>query len=121
MTLERKWPTSLALDGEASFLESTKRFPLLVLHLWAPWNGDDAILDQRLQELPAMVLQQIELRSLNTETTFGQKVCLDLEVMNLPALAVFVQGKLVDVIIGLRERPQLEFLARHWIDWLARS
>src|SRR5207248_9634319 len=83
--------------GLASALTSA---PAVVIHFWATWNGQDRPFAATLAAIEPEFRGQIAFRSADVEDPELWPFCREWEVLNLPALGLFVRGKHVKTIIG---------------------
>jgi hypothetical protein len=103
--------TDLMHESFAPFV-STHRFA--VVHFWALWNGYDVGMKHLLeQRLPADLRSQIEFGRLDVDTPENLEICVRHSVSNVPFLAFYRDGVLVETITGsCEERVIVEHLRR---------
>jgi thioredoxin 1 len=85
--------------SDASFqkevLEST--VPVLV-DFWAPWCAPCRIIAPVVEEISREYDGQLKVVKLNTDENPG--TAMNYRIMGIPTLGIFVQGKMVDQIVG---------------------
>ncbi len=80
---------------------------LVVIHVWAEWNNYDKRMDEILQILRSEFEGKINFYSLNAGPEANWGFCLRHNVLNLPALIYYVNGRHIETTIGLRPEEQL--------------
>ena len=75
----------------------------LVVHFWAPWNSLDISMDRSIRSITSEFVGQVHFRSCNVDPPESHPLCRRCNVVNVPFLAVFVQGQRCRPIVGLRE------------------
>lgn len=84
-------------------LESEK--PVLV-DFWAPWCGPCRMVSPIIEEVAEIMDGKIKFAKLNTDE--NQKTARDFQIMAIPTLMIFKDGKEIERIIGFRPKDQLE-------------
>ena len=90
----------------AKLKEMIQNHPLLVVDCWAPWCAPCRMVAPILEELAREYAGRISFGKLNVDE--NQSVALEYEIMSIPTLLVFKNGKLVDRIIGALPKNALE-------------
>ena len=98
-----EWP-SVTTD---SFAADYATASVVIVHFWAVWNGYDPVMEDRLQTAATRLPNGTHILACDVDDAH----CLDLAknagVLNVPWLAVFVDGKLHGHICGLRDPDSL--------------
>lgn len=80
--------------------------PLVVVDCWAPWCGPCRMVAPILEELAQDYSGKILFGKLNVDE--NQNIATRYQIMSIPTLLVFKDGKLVDRIVGAMPRNMLE-------------
>ena len=91
---------------DATFKEMILNHPLVVVDCWAPWCGPCRMVAPIIEELSRDYAGRILFGKLNVDE--NREVSLKYNIMSIPTLLVFKNGKLVDTIIGAMPRQTLE-------------
>ncbi len=88
---------------------------IAVFHFWASWNAYDKTMDQILCEIADEYKGRIFIGSIDADEPENWPRCKELRILNLPAVASFIDGKHHETIIGLNSR---EFWSHKVQEWL---
>lgn len=91
---------------EATFDDTVKKFPLLVVDCWAEWCAPCRMLTPVVEELARDYQGKIVFGKLNVDD--NQSVVARYQVMSIPTLLIFKNGVLVDQKVGALPRNTLE-------------
>ena len=91
---------------DASFKQTIENHPLVVVDCWAPWCGPCRMVAPVIEELARDYAGKILFGKLNVDE--NREVSTQYDIMSIPTLLVFKNGKLVDRIIGAMPRQTLE-------------
>ena len=114
-------PSSPGIEDPSSLNDLLSRRSVVVVHFWAPWNGYDIVMDERLQALMPDYADRIALVSINFDNPHMVYLFRECNVLNLPALACFVEGRHSDTLIGMRSEEALAELLDKWAYGAERS
>jgi thioredoxin 1 len=89
-----------------TFKEMILNHPLVVVDCWAPWCGPCRMVAPIIEELSRDYVGKILFGKLNVDD--NREVSMQYDIMSIPTLLVFKNGKLVDTIIGAMPRQTLE-------------
>jgi thioredoxin 1 len=78
---------------------------LVIVDLWAEWCGPCKMMEPVLTEIAEEFKENVKLVKLNIDE--NQKTAADYNVMNIPTLILFKEGKEVDRLIGALPKNQL--------------
>ncbi|MGD0331096.1 MAG: thioredoxin [Nitrososphaeria archaeon] len=98
---------------DATFKEMIQNHSLVVVDCWAPWCGPCQMVAPVIKELARDYAGKILFGKLNVDN--NQEVSTQYEIMSIPTLLVFKNGKLVDTIIGAAPRQMLEPKIRSYL------
>ena len=91
---------------DATFKETVKNNAKVVVDCWAPWCGPCRMVGPVVEELAKDYCGKILFGKLNVDENC--EVSAEYQIMSIPTLLVFKEGKLVDRIVGAMPRPMLE-------------
>ena len=91
---------------DATFKEMIQKHSLVVVDCWAPWCFPCRMVAPIIEELARDYAGKILFGKLNVDE--NREVSTRYEIMSIPTLLVFKNGKLVDTIIGAIPRQMLE-------------
>jgi thioredoxin-like negative regulator of GroEL len=106
------WPRSTWRPGSppvtaAELADVLARHPVVVFHFWAIWNTSDRAFDAVLTPLRRDFEDRIAFRSVDVDDPELRSFCLECEVANVPVLALFVSGRRVKTLMGVRPEAEL--------------
>ena len=106
---EKKEKTALSKPVEVTdttFKRVIQSHPLVVVDCWAPWCGPCHIVAPLIEEMARDYAGRILFGKLNVDE--NREVAMQYQIMGIPTLLVFKDGKLVDRIVGAMPRQVLE-------------
>ncbi len=94
------------------FRDFVQSHPLVVVDCWAPWCGPCRMVAPVIEELARDYSGRIAFGKLNVDE--NPSIASDFQVMSIPTLLVFKNGKPVDRIVGAMPKSALApMIARH--------
>jgi len=91
---------------DASFKDIVEKNHAVVIDCWAPWCGPCKMMSPVVDEMARDNSGKILFGKLNVDE--NPDVTCEYNIMSIPTLLVFKDGKLVDRIVGAMPRPMLE-------------
>lgn len=91
---------------DGTFREVVQKNPLVVIDCWAPWCGPCRMVAPVVEELARDYAGKILFWKLNVDE--NRRTAIQYQIMSIPTMLVFENGKLVDRIIGAMPRQMLE-------------
>jgi thioredoxin 1 len=91
---------------DATFKEVVNNHPLVVVDCWAPWCGPCNMVAPVVEELAQNYAGKVLFGKLNVDN--NRKVATEYQIMSIPTLLVFKDGRLVDRIVGAMPKQMLE-------------
>jgi thioredoxin 1 len=91
---------------DVTFKEMIRNHPLVVVDCWAPWCAPCHMVAPVVEEMARDYAGRILFGKLNVDE--NHEVATRYQIMGIPTLLVFKNGKLVDRIVGAMPRQMLE-------------
>jgi thioredoxin 1 len=91
---------------DETFTVNVQNHSLVVVDCWAPWCGPCNMVSPIVEEMAQDYAGRILFGKLNVDE--NQRVAMQYEIMSIPTLLVFKEGKLVDRVVGAMPRQMLE-------------
>ena len=92
--------------SDGTFKDMIQNHPLVVVDCWAPWCGPCHVVAPVIEEMAQDYAGRIFFGKLNVDE--NRRVATQYQIMSIPTLLVFKNGKLVDRIVGAMPRQMLE-------------
>ena len=92
--------------SDGTFKDMIQNHPLVVVDCWAPWCGPCYMVAPVIEELARDYAGRILFGKLNVDE--NRRVATQYQIMSIPTLLVFKNGKLIDRIVGAMPRQMLE-------------
>lgn len=92
--------------SDATFKEMIQNNPLVVVDCWAPWCSPCYMVAPVIEEMARDYAGRILFGKLNVDE--NREVATQYQIMSIPTLLVFKNGKLADRIVGAMPRQMLE-------------
>ncbi len=91
---------------DLNFNETIKKDGLVVVDCWAAWCAPCRMIGPIIEELAKDYVGKVLFGKLNVDE--NRTVPFELQIMSIPTILVFKNGKLVDRIVGAMPRRSLE-------------
>jgi len=91
---------------DSNFYEVIKKGGLVVVDCWAAWCAPCRIISPIIDALAKEYAGKILFGKLNVD--LNRKIPMEYQIMSIPTILIFKDGKLVDRLIGARPRRLLE-------------
>jgi len=91
---------------DATFKDTVKNYAVVVVDCWASWCGPCQMIGPIVEELARDHCGKILFGKLNVDENI--EVTTEYQIMSIPTLLVFKNGKLIDRIVGAMPKPMLE-------------
>lgn len=102
----------LTIDDN-SFIETVRKYPLVVVDCWAPWCGPCKMVAPTIDELSKEYAGKVVFGKLNVDE--NPRVAAEFAIMAIPTLFIFKNGEPVDVIQGALPKQYLEAKVKEWL------
>ena len=90
---------------DADFDKNINKYPTIVVDCWAPWCGPCRMVGPVIDELANDLQGKIVFGKLNVDE--NQMTATRYQIMSIPSLLVFKNGKLVDKLVGALPKDML--------------
>jgi thioredoxin 1 len=97
---------------DANFDAETKKPGVMLVDFWASWCGPCLRVAPTLEAIAHDQAGRMRLGKLNVDE--NPKTAMRFQVMSIPTMLLFKDGKLVDGVVGALPRPQIEALLKKW-------
>jgi len=91
---------------DVTFKEVTRQHPLVVVDCWAPWCPPCRMVAPVLEEMAQDYAGKVLFGKLNVDE--NEEVAAEYQIVSIPTLLIFKNGKLIDRIVGAMPREMLE-------------
>jgi thioredoxin-like negative regulator of GroEL len=108
-------PSSIKVRPD-EFGEVIAEHDIAVFHFWASWNAYDQTMDQVLSEIAKEYKGRIFIGSVAADEPENWSRCKELRILNLPAVASFINGQHHETIIGLNSMEFWSHKVQEWVD-----
>jgi len=97
---------------DATFDSEVKKLGVLLVDFWAAWCAPCLRVAPVLEQIAKDMAGQMRLGKLNVDE--NPRTAERFQVMSIPTMLLFKDGKLVDGIVGALPRPEIERVLRRW-------
>jgi thioredoxin 1 len=98
---------------DATFDETVKKYPLIIIDCWADWCMPCRMLSPIIESLAKKYAGEIVFGKVNIEE--NQSIAQKYEIMSIPNMLVFKKGKMIDRIIGAIPESILESRIKQYL------
>ena len=91
---------------DETFTDLVQSHPLVVVDCWAPWCAPCRMIAPVIEEMARDYAGKIVFGKLNMDE--NPRTAMKYQIMSIPTLLVFKEGRLVDRIVGAMPRNMLE-------------
>lgn len=98
---------------DGTFVETVKRYPLVVVDCWAAWCGPCRMVAPIIDDLAREYAGKIVFAKLNVDE--NPRVATEFAIMAIPTIFIFKNGEPVDVVQGAMPKPYFEAKLKEWL------
>ena len=99
--------------GDNNFVETVRKYPVVVVDCWAPWCGPCKMIAPVIEELAKEYAGKVVFGKLNVDD--NPKTATEFAIMAIPTLFIFKHGEPVDVVQGAVPKQYLEAKVKEWL------
>ena len=103
--MEENLPNTPLKITDADIDEVVKKYETIIIDCWAPWCGPCRMVSPIIEELAKEMHGKIVFGKLNVDENQGTSI--KYQIMSIPMLLVFKDGKLVDKLVGAMPKETL--------------
>jgi len=104
-SVEKNWPDTPINILDDDIDVTIKTYPLIVVDCWAAWCGPCRMIGPVIEELAKELKGKIVFGKLNVDE--NPQTSMKYNIMSIPTLLVFKNGKFVDRLIGAMPKEML--------------
>ncbi len=97
---------------DATFDAETRKSGLILVDFWAEWCGPCHRIAPVLEQLAKDRAASLRIGKLNVDE--NPQTAMRFQVMSIPTMLLFKEGKLVDGIVGAVPRAEIEAMLARW-------
>jgi thioredoxin 1 len=98
---------------DSTFVETVKKYPLVVIDCWAQWCGPCRMVAPIVDELAKEYAGKIVFGKLNVDE--NPRISSEFAIMAIPTIFIFKNGEPVDVVQGAMPKPYFEAKLKEWL------
>ena len=97
----------LVIVTDATFEEEVEKSSIpVLLDCWATWCGPCKMIAPIIEKLAEELAGKIKVAKLDVDE--NPKTAMKLEIMSIPTLLIYKDGKIVDTIVGAQPKSEIE-------------
>jgi len=97
---------------DATFDAEITKSGVILVDFWAAWCGPCLRIAPVLEQIAADMAGRVRIGKLNVDE--NPRTAARFQVMSIPTMLVFKDGRLVDGIVGAYPRAEIEAVLRRW-------
>ncbi len=78
----------------------------VLLDCWAPWCGPCKMIAPTIEKLAEELYGKIKVAKLDVDE--NPKTAMKLEIMSIPTLLIYKEGKIIDKLVGAQPKSEIE-------------
>ncbi len=90
-----------------------RKYPLVVVDFWAEWCGPCRLIEPVVEELAQEYAGKVTFLKLNVDE--NPRTAMKYNIMSIPTLMIFRNGKPIDIIVGALPKPMIESRLRRYL------
>jgi len=87
---------------------------VVLVDFWAPWCGPCRMVGPVLEEIAREKSEKVKVVKVNVDENSG--LGSNYNIMSIPAMLIFKNGRLVDQFVGALPKPVIEKKLEKWIE-----
>jgi thioredoxin 1 len=100
------YPNKTVEITDGNFTETIQKYSLVVVDCWADWCGPCRMIAPTLEQMAKDLSGKLVFGKLNVD--HNREIPAKFNIMSIPTLLIFKNGKLVDTVTGALPREMIE-------------
>jgi thioredoxin 1 len=111
--MKKDYPKGSIKVTDATFEETVKKYPLIIVDCWASWCMPCRMLSPIIDNLAKKYAGKIVFGKMNVDE--NQSIPQKYDVSSIPNMLIFKNGKMIDRIIGTLPEHTLESKIKQYL------
>jgi thioredoxin-like negative regulator of GroEL len=93
----------IKISTTQEYFEFIESCPFALIHFWAEWKAYDFQMIEKLKVIESSYSGKVCFGSIDIDLQNMRQICLDVKIINVPALGYYKVGKYIETVIGLNQ------------------
>ncbi|HYZ65946.1 MAG TPA: thioredoxin, partial [Nitrososphaeraceae archaeon] len=91
---------------DSNFREEVSKYPLILVHFWAPWCGPCRMVSPIIEQLASEYAGRVAFGKLNIDE--NQLVTKSFGIQSIPTMMILKNSKVIDISVGALPKAQIQ-------------